>query len=70
MPRPGLADISATVELVQPTGSRTYAEFKLGGVTVVAELEAHDVQRAGEQIELSVDMNRTVLIDPETEQVI
>ena len=70
VPRQGLADISATVELVQPTGSRTYAEFKLGGVTVVAELEAHDVQRAGEQIELSVDMNRTVLIDPETEQVI
>ena len=70
VPRQGLADISATGELVQPTGSRTYAEFKLGGVTVVAELEAHDVQRAGEQIELSVDMNRTVLIDPETEQVI
>ena len=68
--RPGLADISAQVELVQPTGSRTYAEFKLGGVTVIAELEAHDVQRAGEQIDLSVDMNRAILIDPKTEKVI
>ncbi len=68
--RPGLADVSAQIELVQPTGSRTYAEFKLGGVTVVAELEAHDVQRAGEQIALSIDMNRAILIDPKTEKVI
>ena len=31
---------------------------------VVAELQAHDVQRPGEQIDLDVDMNRAVLIDP------
>jgi hypothetical protein len=32
----------------------------------VAELESHDVQRPGEQIDVDVDMNRAVLIDPET----
>jgi multiple sugar transport system ATP-binding protein len=68
--RDGLAYADAEVELVQPTGSRTFAEFKLGGVTVVAELEAHDVQRAGERLELSIDMNRVILIDPTTEKVI
>ena len=69
-PRDGLANADVQVELVQPTGSRTFAEFKLGGVMVVAELEAHDVQRAGEKLELSIDMNRAILIDPTTEKVI
>ena len=68
--REGLANADALVELVQPTGSRTFAEFKLGGATIVAELEAHDVQRAGERLELSIDMNRAILIDPTTEKVI
>ena len=68
--REGLANADAEVELIQPTGSRTFAEFKLGGVKVVAELEAHDVQRAGERLELSIDMNRAILIDPTTEKVI
>ena len=69
-PREALANTDVRVELVQPTGSRTFAEFKLGGATVVAELEAHDVQRAGERLELSIDMNRAILIDPKTEKVI
>ena len=34
-----------TVDLVQPTGSRTYATFQLGGAEVVAELQAHDVSQ-------------------------
>jgi multiple sugar transport system ATP-binding protein len=68
--RPGLAHADAQVELVQPTGSRTFAEFKLGGTMVIAELEAHDVQRAGERLELVIDMNRVILIDPSTENVI
>ena len=70
VPRDGLANADVEVELVQPTGSRTFAEFKLGGATVVAELEAHDVQRAGERLELAIDMNRAILIDPTTEKVI
>ncbi len=68
--RAGVACTDVVVELIQPTGSRTFAEFKLGGVTVMAELEAHDVQRAGERLELAIDMNRAILIDPTTENVI
>ena len=47
--RPGLARHSAVIELVQPTGSRTYATFQLGGAEVVAELQAHDVSQPGER---------------------
>ena len=60
----------ATVELIQPTGSRTYITFGLGGISVMAEVEAHDAQRPGERIELDIDMRRAVLIDPETDRVV
>jgi multiple sugar transport system ATP-binding protein len=68
--RPGLATCAAQIDLVQPTGARTYATFSLGGTAVVAELQPHDVSQPGEQVELALDMNRAVLIDPATEQVI
>jgi len=55
-----------TIELVQPTGSRTYITFSLNKHPVVAEVAAHDVQRAGERIEVDFDLNRAVLIDPHT----
>ena len=68
--RPGHQRLGATVELVQPTGSRAYITFPLGGVPTVAELESHDVQRPGEHIDLDLDMNRAVLIDPDSNRVI
>jgi multiple sugar transport system ATP-binding protein len=68
--RPGSVGITALIDLVQPTGARTYATFKLGGVACVAELQAHDVSAPGERVELALDMNRAVLIDPQTEKVI
>jgi len=68
--RQGMAPIQVDIELVQPTGSRTYVEFKLGDSPTVAELQAHDVQRSGERIALDVDMNRVILLDPTSEQVI
>jgi multiple sugar transport system ATP-binding protein len=68
--RPGRMRYSALIDLVQPTGARTYATFQLGGAEVVAELQAHDVSQPGERIELAIDMNRVVLIDPSTEAVI
>jgi len=68
--RTGLASVHALIDLVQPTGARTYATFKLGGAEVVAELEAHDVSQPGTRIELAIDMNRVVLIDPPSEAVI
>ncbi len=68
--RHGVVRHSVVIDLVQPTGSRTYATFKLGGVEVVAELQAHDVSQPGERIELAIDMNRAVLVDPASELVL
>ena len=56
--------------LVQPTGARTYATFKLSGTETVAELQAHDVSQPGTRVELAIDMNRAVLIDPSSDSVI
>jgi multiple sugar transport system ATP-binding protein len=68
--REGHARIDATVELVQPTGSRAHITFPLGGVSVLAELGAHETRNPGEKISLDIDMSRTVLFDPNTDRVI
>jgi multiple sugar transport system ATP-binding protein len=68
--RGGLARLRVVTEILQPTGSRTYATFRLGDATVTAELAAHDVQKALDEIELDVDMNRAILIDPESDKVL
>jgi len=66
----GHARLATTVELIQPTGSRTYITFPLGGTSVMAEVEPHDVQKPGDPITIDLDLNRAVLIDPHTNRVI
>ncbi|MEZ5833983.1 MAG: ATP-binding cassette domain-containing protein, partial [Dongiaceae bacterium] len=68
--RPGHHRLGVTVELVQPTGSRAYITFPLGGVPTVAELDSHDVQRPGDHIDVDLDMTRAVLIDPDSNKVL
>ncbi len=67
---PGVLRLKAQIDLVQPTGSRTYTTFLLGGQPVVAELQAHDVSRPGEEITLDINMNRAALFDARTERAI
>jgi multiple sugar transport system ATP-binding protein len=57
---------SVVIELVQPTGSRTYITFSLNKHPVVAEIAAHDARHPGESIDLDFDLNRAVLIDSMT----
>ena len=64
------ARLSVTIDLVQPTGTRIYAAFRLGDEEVTAELQAHDVERPGVELDLLVDMQRAILIDPDTDRVI
>ena len=68
--RAGLVRHTARIDLLLPTGARTYATFALGETPAVAELQAHDVSQTGQSIELAIDMNRAVLIDPQTDRVI
>lgn len=68
--RPGMERISVVADLVQPTGSRVYVSFSLAGTEVMAELEAHNVPSVGERVDLLVDMNRVILLDPESERTL
>ena len=70
MRRADQGDLNVTFDLIQPTGSRTHGTFQLGNTPVVAELQAHDVEQAGQQLTLAVDMHRIILIDPNTDKVI
>jgi multiple sugar transport system ATP-binding protein len=67
---PGVERLTATVEISQPTGTRTYVTSRIGGVPVTAELGAHDGQEQGTAVDYSIDMNRCVLIDRVTDEVI
>lgn len=58
------------LDLLQPTGSRSYGAFEIAGESVVAEFDAHDLARVGERIKLDVDMSRVILINPQTDNVV
>jgi multiple sugar transport system ATP-binding protein len=69
-PPPGMFRQEARIDLLQPTGSRTYATFSLGGTPVVAELQAHDVSRTGEQISIDINLLRAAIFDAGTERAL
>jgi multiple sugar transport system ATP-binding protein len=66
----GILRYDATIELLQPTGSRSYATFHLGGQPVMAELQAHDVSRAGEKISVDINLRRASIFDAKSEKAI
>jgi len=65
-PPDGAARIEAMIDLVQPTGSRTYGTFRLAGQPVRAELQAHDVSRPGERVPIDLNLRRAIIFDPQT----
>lgn len=66
----GFENIKVTIDLVQPTGSRAHCSFLLNGIETVAELDSHDVSLAGQELEVSIDLNRVLLFDNTTDFVI
>jgi multiple sugar transport system ATP-binding protein len=66
----GQASLEVVIDLVQPTGTRIYAQFRLDNIEITVELPAHAVERPGTAVELLFDMSRIILIDPETDRVI
>ncbi|MGH6924616.1 MAG: ABC transporter ATP-binding protein [Propylenella sp.] len=69
-PPTGTMRYEATIDLLQPTGSRTYATFTLGGEQVVAELQAHDVSRPGERTPIDINLKRAAVFDAGTERAL
>ncbi|HHY51140.1 MAG TPA: sn-glycerol-3-phosphate ABC transporter ATP-binding protein UgpC [Alphaproteobacteria bacterium] len=68
--RPGIATLSAPVELVEPTGAETMAVLRFGGREVVGRFPPDQAPRMGEEMPLAVDMARACLFDPATERLI
>lgn len=56
--------LKAKLEVIQPTGSRSYGTFYLAGAHMVAELDAHATLQ--NEIRLDVAMHRTILFDKAT----
>jgi multiple sugar transport system ATP-binding protein len=65
-----LVRLPVTVELVQPTGSRTQITFPLGGQSFVAEFDATGSDTPGQKLKIDIDMSRAVVIDAQTENVL
>jgi multiple sugar transport system ATP-binding protein len=68
--RDSQGSVTARIELVQPTGTRTLVQFPFGGVEITAELPAHSVERPGTTIQILIDTARSILIEPVTERVL
>jgi multiple sugar transport system ATP-binding protein len=69
-PAEGSFRCDATIELVQPTGSRSYATFRLAGTPVMAELQAHDVGQPGQHIQIDINMTRASIFDRQTDRAL
>jgi multiple sugar transport system ATP-binding protein len=64
------AHVKSTIDLVQPTGARTYVTFMIGSEPVMAELDAHDAGKPGDKIAIQFDLNHFILIEPESGKVL
>ncbi len=69
-PPQGTLRHEAVIDLLQPTGSRTYATFAFGGTPIVAELQAHDVTRPGERTPIDINLTRAAIFDAQTERAL
>lgn len=63
-------ELDLLIDLVEPTGTRTYVLFQLCGTEISAELESHQAEAQCADVKLIVDVNRIVLFDPITENII
>ncbi|TMJ43713.1 MAG: ATP-binding cassette domain-containing protein, partial [Alphaproteobacteria bacterium] len=64
------AHVKSTIDLVQPTGARTYVTFMIGSEPVMAELDAHDAGKPGDKIAIQFDLAHFILIEPESGKVL
>ena len=68
--KPGIASLSALVEVVEPTGAETIALLRLGDREITGRFDPDEAPRMGETMLLGVDMTRACLFDPDTQRLI
>jgi multiple sugar transport system ATP-binding protein len=57
-----------TVVVSEILGGQSLVEFEMGGNPLIGELEGRLLLRPGDAITLGIDLNRTLLFDPETQR--
>lgn len=67
---PDSAVVSVEVELAELMGAEIYVHGQCAGTPVVARVPSRMTVRAGDTMQLTVDLNRIHLFDPETTRVI
>ncbi len=58
------------IEIIEPMGTNTLINFHLGDTSVLARLDAYANEQPGAELTLLIDMNRAILVDPESEKVL
>lgn len=66
----GANTIKVRMDVIQPTGSRSYGTFYLAGTHVVAELEAHADALHDKDVALTANFDRTTFFDRSTGKAI
>ncbi len=68
--KPGIATMSAPVEVVEPTGAETMAVLRFGEREIVGRFSPDEAPKTGENMPLAIDMTRACLFDPATQKLI
>ena len=63
-----VTNISAAIEIVEPTGPDTLVVIRLNGKETVCRVHPRNAKGSGESIELGIDTSHCVVFDPNTEQ--
>ncbi|MGE5706767.1 MAG: ABC transporter ATP-binding protein [Bacteroidota bacterium] len=68
----GEAELAATIEVIEPSGSRTYLHLRCEGHPLVAEVETAAVPllRPGSRMTCSIKINQLHVFDPQTEDTV
>ncbi|MDU8944062.1 ABC transporter ATP-binding protein [Ovoidimarina sediminis] len=59
--------ISAKIDVTEPAGSDTFATTSLGGKDCIARLRADADVKAGQTVDLAINMEKAIPFDPKTE---
>ncbi|MDP7341786.1 MAG: hydantoinase B/oxoprolinase family protein [Alphaproteobacteria bacterium] len=66
----GFEALPVRIEIVEPMGANTLINFHIGETSVLARLDAYADEQPGEELTILIDMNRAVVVDPDSEAVI
>jgi multiple sugar transport system ATP-binding protein len=64
------APVTASVDIAEPMGSESIVYLKTGGGTLIARIHGEHLFRLGQELTVYVNMEKVVLFDTETEDVI